>query len=165
MGVTSETRAFEFCMVEGAAPEARAAELNTGKRCQTSALALTRKSSDTVTHIITREDWTKRKVTELEFWCVGEAGLPGQWLLWKNGSQLRYACWRRSDWHCSPVQATQMGILMNYWWLNEDEGRDEKLPGCNIRDVPGSFLPGSRFIIVVWLNGRVVKTPPEYVYL
>lgn len=28
---------------------------------------------------------------------------------------------------------------MNYWWLNENEVKDEKLLGCHVRDVPSSF--------------------------
>lgn len=38
-----------------------------------------------------------------------------------------------------PVRGRQMGILMDFWWLNEDEVKDEKLVGCNTREVPRRF--------------------------
>lgn len=38
-----------------------------------------------------------------------------------------------------PVRARQMGILMDFWWLNEDEVKDEKLWAATLKKSPEDF--------------------------
>jgi hypothetical protein len=143
MGATFEVGAFKFCMVEEAASAVRATECNTGKHCQTSAPALTWKSSDIIPHIITKGDRTSGKLRNLIFFFFllgvlerrvcqvnGYIERMGHsWDLLAGEGATGTVLWGLDRW----------GILMNYWWLNENEVKDEKLLGCHVRDVPSSF--------------------------